>query len=144
MSGTETRAALQRRNLFLPFVIRIDFVSLRWPRVEGVAFAWMVNFVCGWSTLLGGTVAMLHRRINSIVTTGLLTALLCLAPAAVRAAEISDGGKFFSAEVLATANQSIRVEHIGLFDQVNRCPCHVRLACRHGNRDAVMDFIGLF
>ena len=99
---------MQRRNLFLPFVIRIDFVSLRWPRVEGVAFAWMVNFVCGWSTLLGGTVAMLRRRINSIVTTGLLTALLCLAPAAVRAAEISDEGKFFSAEVLATANQSIR------------------------------------
>ncbi len=51
---------------------------------------------------------MLRRRMNSIVTTGLLTALLCLAPVAVRAAEISDGGKFFSTEALATANKSIR------------------------------------
>ncbi|MEK6257058.1 MAG: TPM domain-containing protein [Planctomycetota bacterium] len=51
---------------------------------------------------------MLRRRMNSIVTTGLLAALLCLAPTAVRAAEISDGAKFFSAEALATANQSIR------------------------------------
>lgn len=51
---------------------------------------------------------MLSKRMNSIMTTGLLTALLWLAPAVVRAADISDGGGFFSAEALATANKSIR------------------------------------
>jgi len=51
---------------------------------------------------------MLSKRMNSIMTTGLLTAMLWLVPVVVRAAEISDGGGFFSTEALATANQSIR------------------------------------
>ena len=51
---------------------------------------------------------MLSKRMNSIMTTGVLAALLWLAPMAVRAADISDGGGFFSAEAIATANQSLR------------------------------------
>ena len=51
---------------------------------------------------------MLHKRMNSIMTTGLMTAILWLVPIVVRAAEVSDGGGFFSAEALAKANQSIR------------------------------------
>lgn len=51
---------------------------------------------------------MLSKRMNSIMTTGLVAAMLWLAPAVVRAAEISDGGGFFSAEAITTANQSIR------------------------------------
>lgn len=51
---------------------------------------------------------MLNKRMNSIMTTGLVAAILWLAPAVVRAAEISDGGGFFSAEAIATANQSLR------------------------------------
>ena len=51
---------------------------------------------------------MLSKRMNSIMTTGLVAAMLWLVPAVVRAAEVSDGGGFFGAEALATANQSIR------------------------------------
>lgn len=51
---------------------------------------------------------MLSNRKNSITTTGLVAALMWFAPAVVRAAEITDGGGFFSAEALATANKSLR------------------------------------
>lgn len=45
---------------------------------------------------------------NSITLTGLVTVVMWLVPAVIRAAEISDGGEFFSAEVITAANQSIR------------------------------------
>jgi len=50
---------------------------------------------------------MLNKRMKTILTTGLLCSLLRLMPTVARAAEISDEGHFFSAEAIATANQSI-------------------------------------
>ena len=61
-----------------------------------------------WSNLLVGIATMLNKRMKTILTTGLLCSLLRLMPTVARAAEISDEGHFFSAEAIATANQSIR------------------------------------
>ena len=51
---------------------------------------------------------MLRIRMNSRLTTGLLVATLLLSPAILRAADVLDGGGFFSADALARANQTIR------------------------------------
>ena len=51
---------------------------------------------------------MPSNLMKSFFATGLMGTLLCLAPALTSAADISDGGGFFTAETLATANQSIR------------------------------------
>lgn len=51
---------------------------------------------------------MLPIRMNLVLTAGLLATTLLLAPATIHAADVLDGGGFFSAEVLATANESIR------------------------------------
>ena len=47
---------------------------------------------------------MLRIQMNSVVT----LAVLLLAPAMIRAADVVDGGGFFSAETLAKANRTIR------------------------------------
>ena len=51
---------------------------------------------------------MLRIRMNSRLTIGLLMATLLLSPAILRAADVLDGGSFFSADALAQANQKIR------------------------------------
>ena len=51
---------------------------------------------------------MLRIRMNSRLTIGLLVAALLLSPAILRAADVLDGGSFFSADALARANQTIR------------------------------------
>ncbi len=51
---------------------------------------------------------MLRIRMNSRLTTALLVTTLLLSPAITRAADVLDGGSFFSADALARANQTIR------------------------------------
>lgn len=51
---------------------------------------------------------MPSNLMKSSFATGLLGAMLWLVPSVTMAADITDGGSFFSAETLATANQSIR------------------------------------
>ena len=51
---------------------------------------------------------MRHTRMNSTLTLSVLAMTLLLAPSMSRAADVVDGGGFFSAETLAKANQTIR------------------------------------
>jgi len=51
---------------------------------------------------------MPSNLLRSSVATSLLGAMLWLVPAVSMAADITDGGSFFSAETLATTNQSLR------------------------------------
>lgn len=51
---------------------------------------------------------MLRNKIQLMLTTGLLGAALLLVPDLVQAADVSDGGGFFSAGAIAKANEAIR------------------------------------
>ena len=51
---------------------------------------------------------MLRNKFQSMLTTGLLGAARLCVPAVVQAADVSDGGGFFSAAAIAKANEAIR------------------------------------
>ena len=51
---------------------------------------------------------MLRNKIQSMLTSGLLGAALLFVPVLVQAADVSDGGGFFSAGAIAKANEAIR------------------------------------